>query len=546
VSVDKQASGSSKGLCVTVTEIDSVRLPTRSRRRIALLTAVWALAALPFLIVNLPPVMDVPNHLTRIWLLAGGLDQAPLSAMYEARWSQAATNIFVDLIGVGLTRVIGIDAVGKILLLMMFLAPPLAALWLHKKLFGRTGWWALAGVMLVWSTTAVTGLISNQIALAAALVAAVLLHPIGRPTWQRFLAIAACTTILLFIHPFGALFFMLLNIALELGPHWHNLLKGKTGRVAAVIAASVIPVALLMILAPHPPGANGVHRAVIYWLPLDEMLSPTTIALVLLSPILSYKASLDVLLILPLLGLIGWMAYRRQLRVHAGLLLIAGLLEAVSPFLPMNIGDGGALVIRTPEMAALMALAGLSPSFETRRQRAVFASVLAVAALLRIGTIGWIWHMRDADVEQLKTVTRSLPPGASVMLLQQHWSETKGAPLGRLVAGFPSGRCASERHYGSLIVMWRQVFIPSLFTVPGQQPLAVKPAYAAKSVFSSGIPFISDIKMPMTRQLDPYLDHWRQNYDYVLLLNADVGHTPLPGTRVVANDGFARLYKVMR
>ncbi len=531
---------------MTVTEIDSVRLPARSRRRTALLVAVWALAALPFLIVNLPPVMDVPNHLTRIWLLAGGLDQAPLSAMYEARWSQAATNIFVDLIGTGLTRVIGIDAVGKILLLTMFLAPPLAALWLHKKLFGRTGWWALAGVMLIWSTTAVTGLISYQVSLAAALVAAVLLHPIGQPTWQRLLAIAACTAVILLIHPFGALFFLLLAIALVLGPQWHALLKGKAARIAKVTAAAVIPVAVLMILAPHPPGANGTHEAFIYWQPLDVTFSPTTIILVLLSPILSYKASLDVLLVLPVVAAIGWLAYRRQLKIHAGLLVMAGVLEIVSPFLPMNIGDGGALVIRFPEMAALMALAGLSPTFESVRQRAVFAGVLAIAALVRIGSIGWIWHMRDADVEQLKTVTRSLPPGASVMVLQQHWSEIKGAPLGRLVAGFPSGRCASERHYGSLIVMWRQVFIPSLFTVPGQQPLAVKPAYQAKSVYSSGIPFISDIKMPMTRQLDPYLDHWRQNYDYVLLLNADVGHTPLPGTRVVANDGFARLYKVVR
>lgn len=532
---------------MAVTEIDGVRLPDKSRswQRTTLLIAIWAFAAVPFLVVSLPPVMDVPNHLTRIWLLAGGIDQAPLSAMYEARWSQAATNIFVDLIGVGLTRVIGIDAVGKILLLTMFLAPPLAALWLHKKLFGRTGWWALAGVMLVWSTTAVTGLISNQIGLAAALVAAVLLHPIGRPAWQRFFAILACTAVLLLIHPFGALFFMLLNIALEMGPHWRGLFKGKTGRVAAVIAASVIPVALLMVLAPHPPGANGVHKDVIYWLPLDEMLSPTTIALVLLSPVLSYKASLDVLLVLPLIGLIAWLAYRRQLKVHAGLLLIAALLEVVSPFLPMNIGDGGALVIRLPEMAALMALAGLSPTFKTQQQSAVFASVLAIAALIRIGTIGWMWQMRSADLEQLEKVTRSLPPGASVMLLQQHWSETETPPLGRLVAGFPSGRCASERHFGSLVVMWRHVFIPTLFTVPGQQPLAVKPPYRTKSVFSSGIPFISDMNVPISRQLDPYLNHWRQNYDYVLLLNADVGHTPLPGTRVVANDGFARLYQVV-
>jgi hypothetical protein len=535
-----------ESLCVAVTQIDGVRSSdTESRsRRVAVIAVVWALTAVPFLIVHLPPVMDVPNHLTRIWLLAGGLDHAPLSTMYAANWSQAATNIFVDMIGTGLARVLSIEAVGKVLLLAMFLTPPLAAQALHKKLFGQTGWWALAGVLLVWSTTAVTGLISFQISLAAALVSALLVHPIARPTWRRLLAIVACTTIILFIHPFGALFFMLLAIALVLGPEWAHF-KGKHTHVAAAIAASVVPVALLMLLAPHPPGDNGTHQALIYWQPLDVTLSPTTIALVLLSPILSYKASLDVLLVLPVIAAIGWLAYRRQLKVHAGLMAMAGLLELVSPFLPMNIGDGGALVIRIPEMAALMALAGLNPTFETRRQGAMFAGVLAIVALARIGTIGWIWHMRDGDLQQLEKVSRSLPSGAAVMVLQQHWSETKGAPLGRLVAGFPSGRCASERHFGSLIVMWRQVFIPTLFTVPGQQPLMVKPAYLAKSVYSSGIPFTTDMNMPSRHLFDPYLNHWHQTFDYVLLLNADLGQTPLPGTRVIADDGFARLYQVV-
>jgi hypothetical protein len=516
------------------------------RFRSVAIFSVWVLAAVPFFLGTLPPVMDVPNHLTRIWLLAEGLNHAPLSAMYEARWSQAATNIFVDLIGTSLARVVGIDAVGKLLLVAMFLMPPLAALWLNKKLFGRTGWWALAGVMLVWSTTAVTGLISYQIGLAAALAAAALVHPIKRASAKQLLAIFACTAVLLFVHPFGALFFMLLNIALIFGPRWTNLLTGKTGRIAAVAAASVVPVILLMLLAPHPPGANKTHEAFVYWQPLSTTLSPTTVGLVLLSPILSYKASLDVLLALPVFAVIGWLAYRGQIKVHAGLLLVAAVMEFISPILPMNIGDGGALVIRFPEMAALMALAGLSPTLITQRQRAVFAGVLALAAVVRIGTIGWIWQMRAIDIEQLKTATRALPPGASVIVLQQHWDEITGAPLGRLVAGFPSGRCASERHYASLVVMWRQVFIPTLFTVPGQQPMAVKPPYLAKSVYSSGIPFADDMNMPIPQRLDPYLEHWHRDFDYVLLLNADLGHTPLPGTRVVANDGFARLYQVVR
>lgn len=538
---------------MAVTDFDNVPRQNAAvraaRRRVAILAGIWALAAVPFLIVALPPVMDVPNHLTRIWLLAGGLDQAPLSSIYEARWSQAATNIFVDLIGVALARIMPLAAVGKTLMLMMFLAPPLAALWLNRNLFGRTGWWPLAGIAIVWSTTAVTGLISYQIALAVALAAAALAHPIVEHlTAKRLAAITGGAAVLLLIHPFGALFFLLLLSGLVLGPrlpHW-PLVAHNLRRIALISIACIIPVLLLLVLAPHPPGTNGTHSEFLHWQPLAVTLSPTTMGLVLLSPFLSYKALYDVLMLLPLLAVMAWAAIKRQLRVHAGLLLVAGMLELLSPFLPMNIGDGGALVIRFPEMAALMALAGLSPSFATRRQNAVLAGVLMVVALIRIGSIGWIWQARAGDIEQLKAVTRTLPPGASVMVLEQRWSEARPPPLGRLIAGFPSGRCASERHFASLVVMWRKVFIPTLFTVPGQQPLAVKPPYNANSVYSSGVPFLEDINLRATQESEGYLVNWQKKFDYVLLLNADLGHTQLAGTHVVADEGFARLYRVAR
>jgi hypothetical protein len=526
-----------------VAATDLARPNSRTARVQTAIIVLWIAAAIPFLIVNMPPVMDVPNHLTRIWLLAGGIDSAPLSEMYEARWGQAATNIFIDLVGVGLARVLPIEAVGKLLLLAMFLGPPLAALRLHKKLFGETGWWALAGVMIVWSTTAVTGLISFQIALTAALIFATVL-----PSPRRLWWIALGASVLLFIHPFGAVFFLALLAGLEIGPRLpaRAALKPLARRIALLGVICLVPVVLLMLFAPHPPSSHGTHQEFMHWQPWDVTLSPTTIGLVLLSPILAYKASLDVLLVLPLLAVIAWAAYRKTLAVHAGLLLVAGFLEIISPFLPMNIGDGGALVIRTPEMAALMALAALQPCFTSRRDTAVLASVLALTALVRIGSIGWIWQMRDADFAQMKEAANGIPSGASVLLLQQHWSETGPTPLGRLVAGFPSGRCASERHYASLIVMWRKAFIPSLFTVPGQQPLAVKPAYRDRAVYSTGIPFIGDMNTRSRRQFDPYLENWPQKFDYVLLLNADLGSTPLPEARVIADHGFARLYKVPR
>jgi hypothetical protein len=49
----------------------------------------------------------------------------------------------------------------------------------------------------------------------------------------------------------------------------------------------------------------------------------------------------------------------------------------------------------------------------------------------------------------------------------------------------------------------------------------------------------------------PYIRHWRERFDYALMLNADVlenvDKEALPeGMTLVANEGFARLYRIDR
>jgi hypothetical protein len=160
----------------------------------------------------------------------------------------------------------------------------------------------------------------------------------------------------------------------------------------------------------------------------------------------------------------------------------------------------------------------------------------------RVASIGWIWHERAKDVEDLYAVAENLPPGAAVLVLEEKWGDD--VPLGRLVAGFPGAACASERHLASLAVMWRHVFIPTMFTVPGQQPLGVKPKWKSRAVYSSSIPFLEDMDVDTVQKFDPYLVDWHSKFDYVLILDADYAWSVLNGTSLIADRGFARLYQV--
>jgi len=52
------------------------------RHLAAALTAALAILLLPILAVAVPPLVDYPNHLVRMWLIAGGAQEPPLDGIY--------------------------------------------------------------------------------------------------------------------------------------------------------------------------------------------------------------------------------------------------------------------------------------------------------------------------------------------------------------------------------------------------------------------------------------------------------------------------------
>ncbi|HWE16449.1 MAG TPA: hypothetical protein VG758_04605, partial [Hyphomicrobiaceae bacterium] len=61
-----------------------------------LLAAAFAGLAVPVLLAEIPPLLDYPNHLVRLWLIAGGAEIEPLSRMYAVSWTSAHTNVGID------------------------------------------------------------------------------------------------------------------------------------------------------------------------------------------------------------------------------------------------------------------------------------------------------------------------------------------------------------------------------------------------------------------------------------------------------------------
>lgn len=111
-------------------------------------------------------------------------------------------------------------------------------------------------------------------------------------------------------------------------------------------------------------------------------------------------------------------------------------------------------------------------------------------------------------------------------------------------------------HYPTLAVPWRQAFVPTLFAMRGKQPVRVLPPWDALMVndalsLSIGALVAEDTADYRWNPATHLLADWRERFDYALVLNADMPDgagpvRPVPGLELVADEGFARLYRIHR
>jgi len=238
--------------------------------------------------------------------------------------------------------------------------------------------------------------------------------------------------------------------------------------------------------------------------------------------------------------------------VHAGLLVAALLLAAVAVLMPSSLGGTAFVDWRLPIMALLAAAAGSRPEFRTGRAASVAACSLLLLSLVRTGWIAGIWHERQSDIRAVERALAPVPAGAAVLPAQHMPAPSRTpAPRGRYSALGPP----SHWHHPALAVPRRAAFVPTLFTAPGKQPLRVVPPWDAISVLE-GVPapvhlLRSFVRSPDVLYAAGYAENWRTRFDYVLLVNADLPDAdgelpPQPELELLADEGFARLYRIRR
>ncbi len=517
---------------------NSARVSAFDRR---LVVACIIAMCLPIVWVSMPPLMDFPNHLTRIWLLAGGADQAPLSEVYKVDWSRASTNIGVDWVAAHLAQVLPFAVVDRLLRLAMLLGPPVGAVILGRVIFGRISVWSLAPFIYVWGTTSIAGFLSYSISLAAALLCAAAMYGRSRLSWRALSLHVVFASLILAIHPFGVLFYIALVSGIIIGPKlslYRSLDKVKRVAFALCVVgiACSLPVIVLGLFASHAPPVNTMVYGGAW------KFLPKNIVFVFLSVILSYKFIIDVLFVVPLILASLYITLKSRWDFHFGLLLIAVGLCIISIFAPNEIGDAAWINRRFPLMAALTLTAAMHPVLSTVRLRTIMIAALLVATLGKASWIGYVWVNRDRDLADVRAVTQVVRPGDRVMLVKDAVPDPGSAPIGLMLADTND---YLRIHLPVLLIKERLALIPTLFAIPGQQPIRVVGlARSEERGMSSSAPSLGALQAG--GDLGNLAD-WRCQFKYVLLLGTGAPRseaTLVPGLKFVQSAGIATLFAV--
>ena len=208
----------------------------------------------PFALVDVPPVLDYPNHLARMFVLAHP-DDPILSQMYAVQW-RILPNLGMDAIGALLLRVTDVHIGGRLLLMLSLFAPIIGVLVYHRSLFGRLSYWPLASALIAYNGVFFLGFMNFLLGLGTALLFAAGWIALRRRKLLLASVIAGAlgSAVTFLCHIFGAAFFALLIGAYETDRLWR--LRNVPGfsrefaATAAALAASLAPALLLYLLSP--------------------------------------------------------------------------------------------------------------------------------------------------------------------------------------------------------------------------------------------------------------------------------------------------------
>jgi hypothetical protein len=506
--------------------------------------AILAVLA-PMILATYPPLVDYPNHLARIHVLATLGDNPMLQEKYAAHWS-LLPNLAMDALLVPLARVVPIYLLGKLFVLvtmLLFIGGTYALRWV---LWGRIGLWPAAVLLVVYNHVFAWGFLNYLFGLGLALFAfAGWIWLRERWRWQARLPLFVLAALVLFFsHMFALGVYALAIGGYELGrslnrrdrPLRHHLADWAIGG-----AQFVMPILLWLMTAVGTTGGN----VTVYG---GGGAKLTTWVSMVLFHIQSVGIATLMFLIVLLIGGFVTKSFRLDRRMKLPVIVLAIATLAMPAWLFSSWGAD----LRMPPVLAAFAVASLQ--FDRRKRLFTDIMVIMAASLLvmRVFSMVGIVRKHDAQIAELRAAFAAVVPEGARLLAARDF------PHGdeRREIGF----WLVHHHSVAYAVIDRSVYTPTLFTDPEKQPIVVTPRYryfntpygnpvpdhelrrGADPVWAGRLFGLSD-----SRGRKYYWTYWPSFFDYVVVFRNEPRSNPAPRhMKLVKSGSYFDIYRVVR
>jgi hypothetical protein len=428
------------------------------------LTVLCVVLLAPLTLADVPPLLDYPNHLARLFVLAFLPTDPVLARFYQPRWG-IIPNLGLDLTVPPLLRIFPVHHVGRAVVGVTILLPAFGSIAYHRALTGRRSYWPLGSVLFVYNALLLRGFLNFIASMGIALLLAAVWIGWRERRASIAISLAAVGAVgLFFCHLTGLLLFAILIGAHELMMlRTSPLTPGWFGRrIASGLAVFTAPAVLYAL-----SDLSGMRGAAVF-------RSVAGKADAALTPVLNYSWPLDLATAGFCVAVPALCFARRWCVVRFQAPLAAAVLTLLFAGLPNAFKGTFDLDTRFIVMLAFVAPAAMVPVAMPRRAATAIATGCFLLFAARMIVLDMEWIKWGGDLAEFRAAIAPIEPGDVVM--------TTGRPHGTPASHRLSDGTIVDAHLPALLVIEHRAWWPFLFDNVSQQPITTKEPYRTAAI----------------------------------------------------------------
>jgi hypothetical protein len=477
----------------------------------SLLFAVVLAQVIPLWVVEYPPLVDYPNHLSRACILA----RYSTVQVFQSTYALAPTpppNSASDLILTPLCRAMNPRVAGKLFLSFIVVLFAAGCHLLGRRIQGEATWLAPLCTFFIYNSLFLYGFVNFNLGLGAFCVTLGswdILRRRSGPWGIVLTGILIFATFLTHLAAFACLAVAAAVVTL------YDLAKGSIRWPSALLAGAPFlpPLAAYVILVRPQTDMQ-----------LTAWSTPVQKATHALCFLLSYYYRFDVTLALLLLGILAAVLLRGHIEFHRPYLLAGCALWCLFLIAPFYYHSGADVDTRFVIPALLCTLLSVRIEIPRPLGALLLAGALAVF-VVRQAEIAGAWWPASRLIAAQVALFRNLPEQSTVQ------------PIVFPPDGLQEAKAERHMlHVLSYAVVDRNVLQPNTFAIPGQHTITLKRPFPGR--FRNQGPQPSQVAW----------DAMFREYDYVWCFRAPTEYLARlqEGSDLIASAGEGRLYRIRK